>query len=168
MTFTQRITAATSLRTNALKSIFFLIFVALSAAAPAHAQQSDNEKAVWKLETTYWEDVKALDLESYMTLWHDNVIGWPYANSQPARKDHIADWIARYTDKGLRLQWFSIQQAASQSTGDLVVTHFWVTAFWADKAGHGEPSTQRITHTWIKTAKGWQIIAGMSAPTPAS
>ena len=113
-----------------------VLFIAtMSAAPPAHSQQSDDEKAVWKLETAYWEDVKALDLKSYMTLWHENVIGWPYVNSQPARIDHIADWITRYTDKGLRLQWFSIQQAASQSTGDVVVTHFWVTSFWADKAG---------------------------------
>jgi ketosteroid isomerase-like protein len=168
MTFTQRITVATTLRTDALKSIFLLFFVVVSAATPARAQQSDNEKAVWKLETAYWEDVKSLDLKSYMTLWHENVIGWPYGNSQPARIDHIADWITRYTDKGLRLQWFSIQQAASQSTGDLVVTHFWLTSFWADKGGHGEPSTQRITHTWIKTDKSWQIIGGMSAPIPAN
>jgi len=140
----------------------------LLTSLTARAQQYDNEKAVWKLESAYWEDVKALDLKSYMTLWHDNVLGWPYANSQPARKDHIADWISRYTDKGLRLQWFSIQQAASQSTDDVVVTHFWITSFWADKAGHGEPSTSRITHTWIKTANGWQIIGGMSAPIPAN
>ena len=157
------------IRTTTRRTIEFTCTLALLfTALTAHAQQSDNEKAVWKLETAYWEDVKALDLKSYMTLWHDNVIGWPYPNSQPARIDHIADWISRYTDKGLKLQWFSIQQAASQSTGDVVVTHFWVTQFWTDKAGHGEPSTSRITHTWMKTANGWQIIGGMSAPIPAN
>jgi ketosteroid isomerase-like protein len=159
---------ATTRRAINFTCTLVLLLTSLFAAPPAHAQQSDDEKAVWKLETAYWEDVKALDLKSYMTLWHENVIGWPYVNSQPARIDHIADWITRYTDKGLKLQWFSIQQAASQSTGDVVVTHFWVTSFWADKAGRGEPSTSRITHTWIKTAKGWQIIGGMSAPIPAN
>jgi ketosteroid isomerase-like protein len=166
MAITKR-TAATR-RTIVFMGTIVLFIATMSAAPPAHAQQSDDEKAVWKLETAYWEDVKTLDLKSYMTLWHENVIGWPFVNSQPARIDHIADWITRYTDKGLRLQWFSIQQAASQSTGDVVVTHFWVTSFWADKAGRGEPSTSRITHTWIKTAKGWQIIGGMSAPIPAN
>ena len=161
------IPAIRSTTTRRAIQITFTLALLLTSLT-ARAQQSENEKAVWNLETAYWEDVKALDLKSYMTLWHENVIGWPYANSQPARIDHIADWISRYTDKGLKLQWFSIQQAASQSTGDVVVTHFWITSFWADKAGHGEPSTSRITHTWIKTAKGWQIIGGMSAPVPAN
>ena len=167
MNVSRRATATTCRATNFICTLA-LLFAAMSSAVPARAQQSENEKAVWKLETTYWEDVKALDLENYKTLWHDNVIGWPYVNSQPARKDHIADWIANATDKGLSLQWFSIHQADSQSTGDVVVTHFWLTARWVDKAGHGEPATQRITHTWIKTDKGWQIIGGMSAAVPAN
>jgi hypothetical protein len=54
------------------------------------------------------------------------------------------------------------------SPENIVVTHYWVTAFWADKAGKGEPpETTRITHTWMKTAAGWQILGGMSCP-PAS
>ena len=153
---------------TALRRVLILLFVALCAAMPALSQQSDNEKAVWKLETTYWEDVKALDLDSYKSLWHENFVGWPYVSSQPVRKNHITAWITAYTDKGLRLQWFSLQQAASQSTGETVVTHYWLTAFWADGAGHGEPATTRVTHTWIKTAKGWQIISGMSATVPAN
>jgi ketosteroid isomerase-like protein len=50
----------------------------------------------------------------------------------------------------------------------MVVTHYWVTTLWADKSGHGEPSTMRVTHTWIKAEKGWKILGGMSAPVPAS
>jgi hypothetical protein len=49
----------------------------------------------------------------------------------------------------------------------MVVTSYWTTVFWVDKAGRGEPATMRVTHTWIKTATGWQIIGGMSAPVPA-
>ena len=168
MNFARYATLSATQRLTSFVCTFVLLFGTLGAATQARAQQSENEKAVWKLETTYWEDVKTLNLDHYKTLWHENVIGWPYVNSQPARIDHIADWITRYTDKGLQLQWFSINQAASQSTGDLVVTHFWVTARWVDKDGHGEPSTSRITHTWIKTDKGWQIIGGMSSPIPAN
>jgi len=169
MTFNQPVSASYARKLIEIAASVFILIPAISAPASAqHAQQSENEKAVWKLETNYWEDVKTLDLENYETLWHDNVIGWPYVNSQPARKDHIADWITRYTDKGLRLQWFSINQVDSQSTDNLVVTHFWLTARWVNKDGHGEPATQRITHTWIKSDKGWQIISGMSAPIPAN
>ena len=63
------------------------------------------------------------------------------------------------------LQWFSVERAASKSTDNIVVTHYWVTSFWADKAGSGEPpETKRITHTWTKTPAGWQIVGGMSCP----
>ena len=142
-----------------------LAVAALSVARPSAGQQSANEQAVWKLEADYWKYVKAVDLEGYRTLWHKDFVGWPSSKSQPARKDHITDWITAYTDKGMRLQWFSIQPAASQATENIVIVHYWVTSFWADKAGQGEPpDTSRITHTWIKSGDGWQILGGMSVP----
>jgi ketosteroid isomerase-like protein len=142
--------------------------LALCAATQSFAQQTENERAVWKLENAYWEYVKALDMDHYKALWHENFVGWPYSNSQPARKDHITDWITARTDKGATLVWFKLKPAESQSTENIVVTHYWLTSLWADKVGRGEPFTTRVTHTWIKTAKGWQIIGGMSAVVPPS
>ena len=84
---------------SALRRFLILFFVAFCAAMPAHSQQSDNEKAVWKLESSYWDDVKALDLDSYRALWHEKFVGWPSVNSHPVRKDHITDWIKAHTDK---------------------------------------------------------------------
>jgi Domain of unknown function (DUF4440) len=145
--------------------MLMLAVVGLCAALPAAAQQSANEQAVWKLETAYWNYVRAVDLDGYRTLWHKDFVGWPSSSAQPARKDQITDWITASTDKGVRLQWYSLEPAASQATENIVITHYWVTAFWSDKAGKGEPpETVRITHTWIKTATGWQILGGMAAP----
>ncbi len=168
MTFAKRTSGAIASCTIKIASVLFILLAAICAAAPARAQQTDNEKAVWKLETTYWEDVKVLDLESYRNLWHENFVGWPYSNSQPARKDHITDWIKAHTDKRETLAWFELKPADSRATENVVVTEYWLTSLWADKAGHGEPFTQRVTHTWIKTANGWEIIAGMSASVPAN
>jgi len=161
-------TIAVTRSTASLRRIVILSFVAFCAAMPALSQQSDNEKAVWKLESSYWDDVKALDLDSYRALWHENFVGWPYSSSQPARKDHITDWIKAHTDKGATLVWYELEPADSRATENLVVTEYWLTSLWADKAGHGEPFTQRVTHTWIKTANGWEIIAGMSARVPTN
>ena len=148
-----------------IKRMLPLVLVGLCAALPAVGQQSANEQAVWKLETAYWNYVKAVDLDGYRSLWHRDFVGWPSSSAQPARKDHITDWITASTDKGIRLQWYSIQPAASQATENIVITHYWVTSFWADTAGHGDPpETNRITHTWIKTGDGWQILGGMSNP----
>ncbi len=157
-----------SFKKSAIQALALLLFVITIAAIPARAQQTENEKAVWKLENSYWEYVKTLDLVGYKTLWHENFIGWPSMNSEPARKDHITDWIKAETDKGYKMEWFSLKPAASHATENVVVTHYWITSRWVDGSGHGEPSTSRIHHTWIKTATGWQIIGGMSSPVPAN
>jgi hypothetical protein len=149
------------------RAFVIVSMLGLCAAIPSFAQQTENEKVVWKLENSYWEYVKALDMDHYKALWHENFVGWPYSSSQPARKDHIMDWIANYTNRGARMQWYSIKEGDSQETENLMVTDYWLTSLWADKTGHGEPFT-RVTHTWIKTANGWQIIAGMSVLVPAS
>ena len=163
MTLRKRDAVPRARRVSAV-GMLLLAVAGLCAARPAAAQQSANEEAVWKLETAYWNDVKSVDLDGYRALWRKDFVGWPYSSAQPVRKDHITDWISGLTGKGLHLQWYSIEPAASQATDNVVVTHYWVTAFWADKAGAGEPpETGRITHTWMKTGTGWQIVGGMSS-----
>ncbi len=136
-------------------------------ALPGFAQQTPqtaDEEAVWKLEHSYWEYVKAEDLKNYLELWHPDFVGWPAVSPQPLRKDHITDWITANTAKGLHLKSYTLEPAASQATGKVVVDHYWVTMVWVGKNLAGEPSTLRITHTWVKGDKGWQIVGGMSAP----
>ena len=140
------------------------LLLALCTVA-AVAQQSPDEVAVWKLEHSYWEDVKALDLVRYRALWHVDFVGWPYVSPKPLRKDHITDWIDRYTTKGLRLKSYSLQFAATAASSNIVVTYYCVTSVWEDKTGPREPETSRITHTWIRVPTGWQILGGMSAHT---
>jgi hypothetical protein len=142
------------------------LFVAmLLSAGPAFAkEQSADEREVWKLEQAYWKYVQAGDLESYRNLWHPNFVGWPNSSARPKRKDHITDWIADYTKKGLKLKSYKLEPAGSEATENVVVTHYWITDRWIDKNGRGEGETNRITHTWIRTRGGWQIIGGMSAP----
>jgi hypothetical protein len=142
----------------------WIAVVPLLCVLTAFAQQSPEQVAVWKLEHSYWEDVKSLDLASYLELWHPSFVGWPSVSPEPVRKDHITDWIKANTAKGLHLESYTLEPADSQGSDNLVVVHYWVTSVWADKDGHGEPHTLRITHTWIRVGKGWQIIGGMSSP----
>jgi ketosteroid isomerase-like protein len=145
-----------------------IAIVIVLCAWTAFAQQSAEEQAVWKLEHSYWDDVKALDLNSYLELWHPNFVGWPSVSAQPQRKDHITDWITAYTAKGLHLKSYTLEPDASQMTGNVIVVHYWLTPLWTDKNDSGEPYTLRITHTWIRTEKGWKIIGGMSAAETAN
>ena len=147
-----------------MKSICLFVALLLCVGPVFAEKQSADERAVWKLEQDYWKYVQAGDLESYRKLWHPDFVGWPNSSARPKRKDHITDWIADYTKKGLKLKSYNLEPAGSQATENVVVTHYWITDRWVDKDGHGEAETNRITHTWIRTPVGWQIIGGMSAP----
>jgi hypothetical protein len=148
-----------------MKSIRLVIAVMFCVSPAFAAKESPDERGVWELEQSYWKYVQAGDLESYRNLWHPQFVGWPESSATPKRKDHITDWIANYTRKGLHLQSFKLEPAASQAIGYVVVTHYWITDRWVDKEGHvQDDQPSRITHTWIRTSGGWQIIGGMSAP----
>jgi hypothetical protein len=148
--------------------VLFALCTAITFARQS-ANETPDETAVWKLEYSYWDDVKALDLVSYRALWHTDFIGWPFFSPAPVHKDHIVDWLDQYAAKGLRLRSYSLRPTGSHATGNIVVTYYLLTATWQDKNGHGEPQTTRITHTWLKTPTvptGWQILGGMSAEEP--
>jgi len=99
-----------------IKRMLPLVLVGLCAALPAVGQQSANEQAVWKLETAYWNYVKAVDLDGYRSLWHRDFVGWPSSSAQPARKDHITDWITAQTSKGLKFKTEEFKPASIQVT----------------------------------------------------
>ena len=146
-----------------MRRTIIVLALCLSASAVL-AKPTPNEQAVWKLENSYWEYVKTNDLEGYRSLWHPNFVGWPSVSAAPAHKDHITDWITDNTSKGRSLESYKLEQAASQATDNVVVTHYWITMKWVDQTGAGKENTTRICHTWIKTPGGWQIIGGMSCP----
>jgi hypothetical protein len=80
-----------------LRSVSVLVALALTT----QLQGAQNEADLWQLEKSYWEYVKANDLEKYRALWHENFLGWPYVSSTPVRKDQITDWITANTSKGI-------------------------------------------------------------------
>ena len=141
-----------------------ILLLALSASAFGENSAKD-EARVWELEKAYWEYVKANDLEKYRALWHENFVGWPFVSPSPVRKDHIIDWITSNTSKGINIQSYSIEQLAIQVTGDVAMDYYRIKATWVNSTG-AEVKTDRIriTHTWVRTHGGWEIIGGMSSP----
>ena len=152
-----------------MRRVRALVAVVLAlCACQVFAQQTAQEQAVWKMEHKYWEDVKAADLVSYRALWHPNFLGWPRSSATPARKAHITDWITNNAAKGIHLSGYTLKPAASQATGNLVVTDYWVTMDWVDKNGTRKLERDRITHTWMRVGNRWEIISGMSCPVSAA
>lgn len=128
------------------------------------AQTSDRDK-VWALEHDYWRFVQAGDMKSYRALWHENFVGWPDSSPQPARKAHVTDWYDNVVKNGQTLQSWELEPMEFQLTTPVAVTHYRMHCVWVDKNGKTEAETFRVHHTWLRVGNGWQIIAGMSAPT---
>ena len=148
-----------------LKAISFLRLISI---APLVRAAPNDETQVWNLEKSYWEYVKANDLEKYRTLWHEQFLGWPSSSATPLGKEHITDWITRNTSKGVTLQSYEIEQLAMRATGDIAVAHYRINLQWTGpKPTDNETENLRIHHTWIRTGDTFQIIAGMSAPVNA-
>ena len=98
--------------TRIARPALVVVVVVLLASSLFAGQRSADEKQVWSLEQSYWQYVQANDLERYRTLWHPDFLGWPLSNPEPARKDHITDWIGVYTSKGDTLKSYEIGRAS--------------------------------------------------------
>jgi ketosteroid isomerase-like protein len=138
--------------------------LALCLQSAGQARATGDEQALWKLERAYWSYVQDNDLKGYLSLWHQDFLGWPSVHAAPVHKDHITDWITAQTSKGLRLEAAEFKPAAIQVTGDVAVTCYRITFKWADRDGNGTTHTLRILHTFVREGKDWQIMGGMSMP----
>jgi ketosteroid isomerase-like protein len=128
-----------------------------------------DEEIVWRLEQSYWEYVKALDVAGYKNLWHEDFLGWPSTAPAPMGKDHIADWLEEDRAARNTLQCYKLEHAGFTQVGDVAVTHYHLTEHWLDKggkSGKGQPRTIKVTHTWLRVKDSWQIIGGMASVVP--
>lgn len=122
---------------------------------------------IWALEEAYWEYVRQGNVERYLTLWHQDFIGWPCtANSpHPVRKDAARAWIQSIRDQKLRLS-VTLYREGIQDFGGVVVVHYSspVITQYPDGRVTGKNQSYKFTHTWMKAGSTWQIIGGMCAP----
>ncbi len=119
---------------------------------------SPEQRAVWRMEEAYWQYRKDGDVERYMTLWHDDFIGWPDGSDKPTRKDGIRRSFQQSVADGWRLTELRVEGV--QLFGGVAVTHYVTSGVSRDG---NESWTGKITHTWIRFGNTWQIIGGMSA-----
>jgi len=130
-------------------------------------QPSAAVQAVWDMEDAYWRYVQAGDVDRYLTLWHDDFIGWPCAWGalHPVGKASIGSWVERIRDEKLKLT-YRIQREAGQDFGAVVAVHYStpMTYEYPDGRVTGKDQLYKFTHTWLWDGTGWQIISGMCAP----
>jgi hypothetical protein len=128
---------------------------------PAQAQ-SLSVSEVWAREDDYWRFVKAGDVESYVTLWHEKFIGWPCDQDHPMRKSSIGDWVREIRDKKIAVTSVLTREGA-EDFGAIVVVHYRFSRVdtYPDGRVEGRGRESKITHTWMRVGSTWQIVGGM-------
>ncbi len=143
-----------------------LLFLILFFLNPISAQElSPHQNEVWQMEEAYWKDLQTANYSHYMTLWHEDVLGWPYFSPHPIHKDDIANYLP--ASKSDVLSYEFLEKAVTVS-GEVGITVYAVRYTVPTPGGQSETRVNRITHTWLKTKNTWQIIGGMSSLVSSS
>jgi hypothetical protein len=156
-------------------AVFALLGFLASCAHPATGQaassppDSKNVSQVWQREADYWRFVKAGDVDSYVSLWHDRFIGWPCGQEHPKRKASIGDWVREVRDKHINVS-SDLTREGAEDFGNVVVVHYRFTRVdtYPDGKVEGKGKESKITHTWMKLGDTWLIIGGMCGTLPDS
>ena len=101
--------------------------------------ESQNVSEVWAREDDYWRFVKAGDVESYVTLWHEKFIG----------------------QEDSRLHPFSRMKAQRTSARRRRALSLHKVDVYPDGRVEGRGPESKITHTWMRVGNTWQIVGGM-------
>jgi len=125
-------------------------------------EYSDAEKKVWQLEERYWEYWINKDIEGYLSLLHEDFLGWASSLELPGDKKASREFVQKFWTQ-IKLFAFEMKPTAIKIIDDVAVVHYFL--IWKDKDGNQVGSRYRITHTWMKQGGKWQVIGGMSSVT---
>ena len=138
------------------------VFLLVSGIAGAD-ELAPEEQAVWELEESYYRFAKNNDPESYLSLFHVNIIGWPTMDPLPKGKDRVSQWIGAVHSDPSRIWNYEIERLAIQTFGDVVVVHYRLHENFVSAHTGEEISSEeyRISHSWFRVGETWRIISGM-------
>ena len=128
---------------------------------------STVEQEVWNREISYWDLRAAGKIDQYMALWHENFIGWPGSSRTVGGKSFQRERIeaeVRDTQPGSFTT--ELEPLAVRLFGNVAEVFYRAHSVRVNKAGGRVELRQRVTHTWLRTAGTWTIIAGMSSDEP--
>ena len=130
------------------------------AASSGFAQRDE----VWAMEEKYWQYVQDGDVEKYVSLWHDDFVGWPCSAIHPSRKANIGDWVRAIRDEKIEVT-YELNREATEYFGYFSGLHVStpIVRRHADGTVTGEGRLLKFTHTWMRSGGQWQIITGMCA-----
>ncbi len=141
--------------------------VLMLGASSAHAQMTESEQAVWRLEESYYRMAEANDLEGFRSLFHPDAVGWPAPDAVPHGSERVGWWIPLVHQNPAELWRYELDRQAIQEfgDGDVVVVHYLLRDYFVSAGTGGEIRSDlfRVSHTWMRDGDTWRIVSGMGA-----
>ena len=145
------------------RKYWLVVVLAIAVVETNAGDLTPDERAVWELEQSYYRFARNNDPESYLSLFHDDVIGWPTMDQLPKGKDKVSQWIGAVHSDPSRVWHYDIERLAIHSFGDVVVVHYRLRDYFVSAQTGEEISSEhfRISHSWLRVGDTWQIVSGM-------
>ena len=124
---------------------------------------TDAQKEVWQMEEKYLKAALTNDFDLWMTLWHEDFVGWPAQNKEPITKATLRAAEEQFRQPHPASISTTQEPVSVQVYGAIAITHYVVHKF-GQYEGNEVEHYARITHTWLHQGDTWVIIGGMSAP----
>lgn len=147
--------------------LVFPLLLTLAATRLFAQELTPAQQEVWQLEETYWSDVKASNADHYASLWHQAFLGWPRDRDRPIGKKELTEGAQKKMTEGHVVSYEFLSKAVT-AVGNVGVTQYSVKVTRTVKDGATETYTSRVTHTWMRRGKIWEILGGMSSPYESS
>jgi ketosteroid isomerase-like protein len=126
--------------------------------------KSDLTDEVWSQEVAYWDYLTAADLDAFLSLWHEDFIGWPNNQPVPINKTGLRKMMdAAFKTIRLESASYDLKPYSVRVIGEISIVYYEAHASAETKDGQEIATHERYTHIWMRTTKGWKIIGGMSA-----
>jgi ketosteroid isomerase-like protein len=129
---------------------------------------SATQRAVWEREETYWELVRAADVEGFLDLLDERFVGWPGGAEHPVAfadfRPYVTDWFEAVSEAEYG---YALTPWAIVVAGDIAVSHYHAHSSYGDD-DEKETRKSRITHTWQRADGEWRIISGMGCRQPGA
>jgi len=140
------------------------IFISIIALAD-EIQMSPEQLEVWSGEEAYWQFVNSGDGDSYLTLWHEDFVGWPCDSATTKDYDDLKQSVTNWPKNvDVQVQTTTITPKGVVVDNGFAITYLLATTVWSDKTGEEKSEMAKLVHTWKHTDDGWKIIGGMCGP----
>ncbi|MFO1314713.1 MAG: nuclear transport factor 2 family protein [Burkholderiales bacterium] len=128
----------------------------------ADAPRTDAvEEDIWSLEHAYFSRLYRADHDGVLALVHDQFLAWPAGVAQPIGKEESARFMRQLVPAPTSCT-VAIGRGGIRVLADVALTEYTLRVDCGSAGGTARSQTSRITHTWVRAGKRWQLLGGMS------